>query len=53
MFRKSKIEPVEKVKNECFDFCLSFEKSEEHNEEGRKIDEVLKEEGIELEKRLK
>ena len=43
----------EKVKNECFDFCLSFEKSEEHNEEGRKIDEVLKEEGIELEKRLK
>ena len=30
-----------------------FEKSEEHNEEGRKIDEVLKEEGIELEKRLK
>jgi hypothetical protein len=43
----------EKVKNECFDLCLFFEKSEEHNVEGRKIDEVLNEEGIELKKRLK
>ena len=43
----------EKVKNECFDLCVHYEKSEEHNGEGRKIEEVLNEEGIELEKRLK
>ena len=43
----------EKVKNECFDLCVHYEKSEEHNGEGRKIEEVLNEEGIELKKRLK
>ena len=42
-----------KVKNECFDLCISYQGKEEHRGDGRKIGDVFCEEGIELKKRLK
>lgn len=42
-----------KVKNENIDLCMSFEKCDKHEGNGKSIDDVLNEEGIELKKRLK
>lgn len=43
----------DKVKNECVDFCMFYEKRKDHVGEGKRIEEILKEEGIKLDKRLK
>lgn len=42
-----------KVKDEPLDSCLAFQKCEIHEGNGKKISELFKEEGIDLEKRLK
>lgn len=42
-----------KVKDECIDLALAFERKEGHIGDGRKIDDYFAEEGIELNKRLK
>lgn len=42
-----------KIKGERLDVFMSFEKCEIYEENGKKIDDILKEEGINLKKRLK
>ena len=42
-----------KVKDEHLDICLAFQKCEMHEESGKTISEALKNEGIDLKKRLK
>lgn len=42
-----------KVKDEPLDICLAFQRCEIHEGNGKKISEVLEEDGIDLEKRLK